>query len=168
MITARHRVLQVTHFPWLNAIFYAAIALALFAIASSGMVAPAFFYIMGALSLAPVLDLRVTSLQFDRQTRELVIKRRRWWRVRSETETHPTAGLTAIVRRHKAWTPGPPIKRNTQFHDRLTLAVFDDGREVLLFSHPWLPTRLTIDRKIARELGVDFRLEDYGVEEGML
>ncbi len=165
MITSRHRVLRATHFAWAAAILYAAISALLFAIAWSGAITPLFFYAMGALALAPIFDMRVSSVQIDREAHELVVERRYWWSVKATAESHTTEGLTAIVRRHKSWTPGPPIKSNTRFHDRRTLAVFDDGREVLLFSNTWLPTGRHLGRRIALQLGVEYRTEEYGVEE---
>lgn len=165
MIASRHRVLQATHFPWAAVILYAAISVLLFAIARSGAITPLFFYAMGVLALAPILDMRVSTVLIDRENHELVVDRRYWWSVKTTSESHKTEGLTAIVRRHKSWTPGPPLKPNTRFHDRLTLAVFDDGSEVLLFSNTWLATGQHLGQRIALQLGVEYKTEEHGVEE---
>jgi len=82
----------------------------------------------------------------------------------STSESYRTAGLTAIVWRHMRRTPGPPFKENTITHSRMTLAVFHDGREVVLFYHTWLPGGRALADTLATRLGLAYRKEDTGVQ----
>lgn len=170
MISARHGILQVTHFPWVTASLFPALSLVLFVVARfliavrDELAVGYFMYFVAALLLVPILELTVTTVRFDSTTGELHIVRRVWWQRQSNSESHRIQGLSAIVWRHRRRTPGPPFTSSTVSHDRKTLAVFDDGREVVLFSHAWFPEGQGLDRRLAEQLGVSYRKEVTGVE----
>jgi len=170
MKTARPDPMQATHFSWATAFVFSAAFLLLmvtgfFALAACEEWFVGFFlFLAGVFCLNPVRDLKVTTLRFDAEADTLDVERRVWWKKDSSTESHRMKGLLAIIWRDRSRTPGLPFARTVQSHERETAAVFDDGREVVLFTHRWLPAGQDWDRRLAEHLGVDYRKEIVRME----